>query len=108
MLFHQGDRGICVHYDAEDLEQDVQYLRDWAWLWLSLATHLPTVHIPPLWVLDPRFLLDKKPRLNSKDQRNRGSWRITNQIPGFCWFILEAIYQTVTINIELIRGNQAT
>ncbi len=25
-------RGICVHYDVEDLEQDVQHLRDRGWL----------------------------------------------------------------------------
>ena len=23
-----ADRGICVHYDVEDFEQDVQHLRD--------------------------------------------------------------------------------
>ncbi|NET36645.1 MAG: UPF0175 family protein [Cyanothece sp. SIO1E1] len=27
-----ADRGICVHYDVEDLEQDVQRLRDRGWL----------------------------------------------------------------------------
>ncbi|USR91233.1 UPF0175 family protein [Phormidium yuhuli AB48] len=27
-----ADRGICVHYDVEDLEQDVQHLRDRGWL----------------------------------------------------------------------------
>lgn len=27
-----ADRGICVHYDVEDLEQDVQYLQDRGWL----------------------------------------------------------------------------
>jgi predicted HTH domain antitoxin len=27
-----GDRGICVHYDVEDLEQDVEHLRDRGWL----------------------------------------------------------------------------
>lgn len=27
-----GDRGICIHYDVEDLEQDIQHLRDRGWL----------------------------------------------------------------------------
>lgn len=27
-----ADRGICVHYDVEDFEQDVQRLRDRDWL----------------------------------------------------------------------------
>jgi predicted HTH domain antitoxin len=27
-----ASRGICVHYDVEDLEQDVQHLRDRGWL----------------------------------------------------------------------------
>jgi predicted HTH domain antitoxin len=27
-----ADRGICIHYDVEDLEQDVQHLRDRGWL----------------------------------------------------------------------------
>jgi predicted HTH domain antitoxin len=27
-----SDRGICVHYDVEEFEQDVQHLRDRAWL----------------------------------------------------------------------------
>ena len=27
-----ADRGICVHYDVEDLEQDVQHLRERGWL----------------------------------------------------------------------------
>ncbi|MGF1499879.1 MAG: UPF0175 family protein [Synechococcales cyanobacterium CRU_2_2] len=27
-----ADRGICVHYDVEDLEQDIQHLRDRGWL----------------------------------------------------------------------------
>lgn len=27
-----SDRGICVHYDVEDLEQDVQHLRARGWL----------------------------------------------------------------------------
>jgi predicted HTH domain antitoxin len=27
-----ADRGICVHYDVEDLEQDVQHRRDRGWL----------------------------------------------------------------------------
>lgn len=27
-----ADRGICVHYDVEDLEQDVQHLSDRGWL----------------------------------------------------------------------------
>lgn len=27
-----SDRGICVHYDVEDFEQDVQHLRDRGWL----------------------------------------------------------------------------
>ncbi len=27
-----ANRGICVHYDVEDLEQDVQHLRDRGWL----------------------------------------------------------------------------
>jgi len=27
-----SDRGICVHYDVEDLEQDVQRLRERGWL----------------------------------------------------------------------------
>ncbi|MFG3818362.1 UPF0175 family protein [Limnothrix redekei LRLZ20PSL1] len=26
-----ANRGICVHYDVEDLEQDVQHLRDRGW-----------------------------------------------------------------------------
>jgi predicted HTH domain antitoxin len=25
-------RGICVHYDVEDFEQDVQHLRDRGWI----------------------------------------------------------------------------
>ena len=45
--------------------------------------------------------MDKKSRLNNEDQGNRGSRRTTNQIktivfganqiPGFCWFILEIL-----------------
>ncbi|MBF2088198.1 MAG: UPF0175 family protein [Synechococcales cyanobacterium K44_A2020_017] len=27
-----SDRGICVYYDVEDFEQDVQHLRDRGWL----------------------------------------------------------------------------
>lgn len=27
-----SDRGICVHYDVEDLEQDIQHLHDRGWL----------------------------------------------------------------------------
>ena len=27
-----ANRGICVHYDVEDFEQDVQHLRDRGWL----------------------------------------------------------------------------
>ena len=27
-----SERGICVHYDVEDLEQDVHRLRDRGWL----------------------------------------------------------------------------
>lgn len=27
-----ADRGICIHYDVEDFEQDVQHLRDRGWL----------------------------------------------------------------------------
>ncbi|MFH7242077.1 MAG: UPF0175 family protein [Spirulina sp.] len=27
-----ADRGICVHYDVEDFEQDVQHLRERGWL----------------------------------------------------------------------------
>lgn len=27
-----GDRGICVHYDVKDFEQDFQHLRDRGWL----------------------------------------------------------------------------
>jgi predicted HTH domain antitoxin len=27
-----ADRDICVHYDVDDLEQDVQHLRDRGWL----------------------------------------------------------------------------
>jgi len=27
-----ADRDICVHYDVEDFEQDVQHLRDQGWL----------------------------------------------------------------------------
>jgi predicted HTH domain antitoxin len=27
-----SDRGICVHYDIEEFEQDVQHLRDRGWL----------------------------------------------------------------------------
>ncbi|MGB3517605.1 MAG: UPF0175 family protein [Elainellaceae cyanobacterium] len=27
-----SDRGICVHYDVEDFEQDVQRLRNRGWL----------------------------------------------------------------------------
>ena len=27
-----ASRGICVHYDVEDFEQDVQHLRDRGWL----------------------------------------------------------------------------
>ncbi len=26
-----SDRGICVHYDVEELEQDIQHLRDRGW-----------------------------------------------------------------------------
>jgi predicted HTH domain antitoxin len=34
MVFQKllSDRGICVHYDVEDFEQDVQHLRDRGWL----------------------------------------------------------------------------
>jgi len=27
-----ASRGICVHYDVEDFEQDIQHLRDRGWL----------------------------------------------------------------------------
>jgi predicted HTH domain antitoxin len=27
-----ADRGICVHYDVEEFDQDVQHLRDRGWL----------------------------------------------------------------------------
>jgi predicted HTH domain antitoxin len=27
-----SDRGICVHYDVEEFDQDVQHLRDRGWL----------------------------------------------------------------------------
>lgn len=27
-----ADRGICVHYDVEDFEQDIKHLRDRDWL----------------------------------------------------------------------------
>jgi predicted HTH domain antitoxin len=27
-----ADRSICIHYDVEDLEQDVRHLRDRGWL----------------------------------------------------------------------------
>ena len=27
-----SDRGICVHYDVEEFQQDVQHLRDRGWL----------------------------------------------------------------------------
>lgn len=27
-----AERGICVHYDVEEFEQDVQHLRDRGWL----------------------------------------------------------------------------
>ncbi|MGD1854960.1 MAG: UPF0175 family protein [Leptolyngbyaceae cyanobacterium] len=27
-----AERGICIHYDVEDLEQDVQHLRERGWL----------------------------------------------------------------------------
>jgi predicted HTH domain antitoxin len=27
-----SDRGICIHYDVEEFEQDVQHLRDRGWL----------------------------------------------------------------------------
>jgi predicted HTH domain antitoxin len=27
-----ADRGICVHYDVEEFEQDVRHLRDRGWL----------------------------------------------------------------------------
>ena len=27
-----ADRNICIHYDVEDFEQDVQHLRDRGWL----------------------------------------------------------------------------
>jgi predicted HTH domain antitoxin len=27
-----ADRGICVHYDVEEFEQDIQHLRDRGWL----------------------------------------------------------------------------
>jgi predicted HTH domain antitoxin len=34
MVFQKllNDRGICVHYDVEGFEQDVQHLRDRSWL----------------------------------------------------------------------------
>jgi predicted HTH domain antitoxin len=32
-----ADRSICVHYDVEDFEQDVQHLRDQGWLRSSSA-----------------------------------------------------------------------
>lgn len=28
-----ADRNICVHYDIEDFEEDVQHLRDRGWLY---------------------------------------------------------------------------
>ncbi|HEY9831891.1 MAG TPA: UPF0175 family protein [Stenomitos sp.] len=28
-----ADRNICVHYDVEDFEEDVQHLRDRGWLY---------------------------------------------------------------------------
>lgn len=27
-----SDRGICIHYDVEEFQQDVQHLRDQGWL----------------------------------------------------------------------------
>ncbi|MBD1822069.1 UPF0175 family protein [Cyanobacteria bacterium FACHB-DQ100] len=27
-----SDRGICVHYDVEEFQEDVQHLRDRGWL----------------------------------------------------------------------------
>lgn len=27
-----ASRGICIHYDVEDFEQDIQHLRDRGWL----------------------------------------------------------------------------
>jgi predicted HTH domain antitoxin len=27
-----GDRGICVHYDVEEFQQDIQHLQDRGWL----------------------------------------------------------------------------
>jgi predicted HTH domain antitoxin len=27
-----ANRGICIHYDTEDFQQDIQYLRDKGWL----------------------------------------------------------------------------
>lgn len=27
-----AERGICVHYDVEDLEQDIQHLQERGWL----------------------------------------------------------------------------
>ncbi|MEC4991339.1 MAG: UPF0175 family protein [Oscillatoria sp. PMC 1068.18] len=27
-----AERGICIHYDVEDLEQDVRHLQDRGWL----------------------------------------------------------------------------
>ena len=27
-----ANRGICIHYDVDDFEQDVQHLRDKSWL----------------------------------------------------------------------------
>jgi predicted HTH domain antitoxin len=41
-----ADRGICVHYDVEDFEQDVQHLRDRGWLCSSSATLLPSAILP--------------------------------------------------------------
>lgn len=37
-----ADRGICVHYDVEDFEQDVQHLRDRGWLRSSSAIPPPS------------------------------------------------------------------
>ncbi|BAS55781.1 hypothetical protein NIES2135_49270 [Leptolyngbya boryana NIES-2135] len=27
-----GDRGICIHYDVEEFQQDVQHLQERGWL----------------------------------------------------------------------------
>ncbi|MGL5134627.1 MAG: hypothetical protein ACRC78_19020 [Planktothrix sp.] len=27
-----ASRGICIHYDVEEFEQDIQHLRDRGWL----------------------------------------------------------------------------